>query len=102
MAKSGNVLVAGIAFPPSLHVSLNRMMVSEGLHSQPCTGKQMKELRIPYDPNLVAGLFASITAAGSYASEIWATPFLHKWHLKARECALDGYPATRQLSTRCV
>ena len=54
----------------------------------------MKELRIPYDPDIVAGLFASITAAaGSYASEIWATPFLHRWHLKARECAPQGYQA---------
>ena len=62
--------------------------------AQSAVHRRMKELRIPCDPDIVTGLFASITAAaGSYACEVWATPFLHKWHLKARECALHGYQA---------
>ena len=62
---------------------------------------RLKDLRAPHDPSIVAGLFASITAAaGSYACEIWATSFLHAWHLKSDECALHALQAT--VYKRCL
>jgi hypothetical protein len=41
----------------------------------------LKKLRIPFDPNVVTGLFDAITAAaGSYGCEVWLTCFLDEWH----------------------
>jgi hypothetical protein len=56
---------------------------------------RLKELRIPFDPSVVTGLFDAITAAaGLCGCEVWSTCFLGDWHLEARLCRLQSYQAT--------
>ena len=62
--------------------------------AQAAVNRRLKELRIPYDPMVVTGLFAATTAAtGSYGCEVWATRFLGKWSLLADQCKLQSYQA---------
>jgi hypothetical protein len=62
--------------------------------AQSGVNRRLKELRIPFDPSVVAGLFASITAAaGSYGCEVWSKHLLGAWHLHADQCKLQSYQA---------
>lgn len=62
--------------------------------AQSAVNRRLKELRIPYDPMVVTGLFAATTAAtGSYGCEIWSTHYLKDWHLHADQCKLQSYQA---------
>jgi hypothetical protein len=63
--------------------------------AQSGVNRRLKELRIPFDPNVVTGLFDAITAAaGSYGCEVRSTRFLGEWHLEDRLCRLQSYQAT--------
>ena len=63
--------------------------------AQSAVNRRLKELRIPFDPMVVGGMFAAATAAtGSYGCEIWSTPYLGAWHLLASQCKLQSYQAT--------
>jgi len=75
----------------SISVALqHRLACMVRAHSSVC--RRLHALHTPRDPELIAGLFDSITAAaGSYGCEIWSTPFLGKWHL--RSCTLQRYQA---------
>jgi hypothetical protein len=69
--------------------------LSRMVAAQSGVNRRLKELRIPFDPNVVTGLFDAITAAaGSYGCEVWSTRFLGEWHLGARLCRLQSYQAT--------
>jgi hypothetical protein len=62
--------------------------------AQSGVNRRLKELHIPFDPNVVTGLFDPITAAaGLYGCEVWSTRFLSEWHLEARLCRLQSYQA---------
>ena len=62
--------------------------------AQSAVNKRLKELRIPFDPMVVGGLFEATTAAtGSYGCEIWSTPFLSEWCLLGSRCKLQSYQA---------
>ena len=63
--------------------------------AQSAVNRRLRELRIPFDPSVVGGLFAATTAAtGSYGCEVWSTHFLGAWHLHANQCKLQSYQAT--------
>jgi hypothetical protein len=48
--------------------------LSQMVAAQSGVNRCLKELRIPFDPNVVTGLFDAITAAaGSYGCEVWST-----------------------------
>jgi hypothetical protein len=62
--------------------------------AQAAANRRLKELRIPYDPMVVTGLFAATTAAtGSYGCEVWSTRYLGDWNLHANQCKLQSYQA---------
>jgi hypothetical protein len=45
--------------------------------AQSAVNRRLRELRIPYDPMVVGGLFAATTAStGPYGCEIWSNPYL--------------------------
>ena len=62
--------------------------------AQSAVNRRLKELRIPFDPMVVGGMFAAATAAtGSYGCEVWSTPYLGAWHLLASQCKLQSHQA---------
>jgi hypothetical protein len=62
--------------------------------AQSAVNRRLKELRIPFAPMVVGGMFAAATAStGSYGCEIWSTPCLGTWHLLAGQCKLQSYQA---------
>ncbi len=62
--------------------------------AQSAVNRRLKELRVPFDPMVVGGMFAAATAAtGSYGCEIWSTPYLGAWCLLASQCKLQSYQA---------
>jgi hypothetical protein len=62
--------------------------------AQSAVTRRLKELRIPFDPMVVGGLFAATaTATGSYGCEVWATRFLNEWRLLSGQCTLQSYQA---------
>ena len=69
-------------------------MHSRMVAAQLGVNRRLKELRIPVNPSVVAGMFAAITAAaGSYGCEVWSTHLLGAWHLHADQCKLQSYQA---------
>jgi hypothetical protein len=62
--------------------------------AQSAVNRHLKELRVPFDPVVVGGMFAAATAStGSYGCEIWSTLYLGAWHLLAGQCNLQSYQA---------
>jgi hypothetical protein len=58
------------------------LRLSQMVAAQSGVNRRLNELRIPFDPNVLTGLFDAITAAaGSYGCEVWSTRFLGEWHL---------------------
>ena len=54
----------------------------------PCRYRALKRLSIHRDPLLVADMLVIVArAAGEYGCEVWATPWLDKWHL--HDCPLQ-------------
>jgi hypothetical protein len=48
--------------------------------AQSSINRRLRELRFVNDPQLMADMFETITSStGSYACEIWCTPFLFDW-----------------------
>ena len=69
--------------------------------AQSAVNKRLKELRIPFDPMVVGGLFSAATAAtGSYGCEVWSTPYLGGWNLLGSQCKLQSYQAA--VYKRCL
>jgi hypothetical protein len=53
-----------------------------------------KELRVPFDPTVVGGMFAAAAAwTGSCGCEIWSNPCLGARHLLAGQCRLQSCQA---------
>jgi exonuclease III len=68
---------------------LSRMLAAQG-----AIQRRLRELQATGDPQLIADLFETITAAsGSYGCEVWCTPYLASWEAVA-QCPLQRYQAS--------
>ena len=67
--------------------------LSRMVAAQSSVNRRLRQLHIAHDPQLVADMFAVITAAsGSFGCEVWCTPFLYDWTVGT--CKLQRYQAT--------
>ena len=65
--------------------------LSRMIAAQSAVNRRLKELHVGYDPQLVAGLFDTVTAAaGSYGCEVWSTPLLGSWQT-LHSCPLQRF-----------